>query len=71
MAQNGQKRIIFIIVSQVRMKVKEQGKQGKKHENGCVKGKHTNVYPYIHTPMDTEPYIHTDTHMHIYTLYII
>ena len=32
-AQNEQKRLIFIMVPQVRTKIKEKGKQKKKHEN--------------------------------------
>ena len=34
-AQNGQKRLIFIVVPQVRTKMREKGKREKKqHENG-------------------------------------
>ena len=33
-AKNGQKRRIFIVVPQVKTKMREKGKQGKKHENG-------------------------------------
>ena len=38
-AQNGKKRLIFIVVPQVRTKMREKGKEGKKHENGYVKRK--------------------------------
>ena len=45
----------------------------KKIEDGKVKEKHSNIYPYvyIHTPTDTQTYILADTDMHIYTLFII
>ena len=95
--QSRTKRLAFIVVPQDRTKMKETSKQTKKkkqtnkqtnkknkkkkHENGCVKGKHTNIYPsvYIHTPTDktytyrysvTKTYIHTDTHMHLYKSHI-
>ena len=32
-AQNRQKSLIFIVVPQVRTKMREEGKQEKKHEN--------------------------------------
>ena len=32
--KKGQKRRIFIVVPQVKTKMREKGKQGKKHENG-------------------------------------
>ena len=32
-AQNGQKLLIFIVVTKVRTNMREQGKRGKKHEN--------------------------------------
>ena len=90
-AQNEQKRLIFIVFPQVRTKVKEKGKREKnkqtnelktkqnikqnktKHENGCVKGNHTNIYPYlyIYTPTDIQTYINTDTHIHIHILCVI
>ena len=49
--QNGQKRLILIVVPQVRTKMREKGKREKNHENRKVKRKHTNIYPYV--------YIHT------------
>ena len=57
-AQNGQKRLIFIVVPQVKTKMREKGKRGKKnqqqqqHKNEYAKGKYTNIYAYvyIHTP---------------------
>ena len=50
---------------QVRTKMTEKGKQGKKHEKGKVKGKHTDIcsYLYAHPPTDTQVYINTDTHI--------
>ena len=39
LAKNGQKCLILIAVPQVRKKMREKGKWGKKHENGWVKGK--------------------------------
>ena len=33
-AQNEQKRLIFIVVLQFRTKMREKGKREKKHENG-------------------------------------
>ena len=33
-AQNGKKRLIFIVVPQVRTKMREKCKREKKHENG-------------------------------------
>ena len=42
-AQNGQKRLIFIVVPQFRTKKREKGKRKKKHVNGEVKAKHTNI----------------------------
>ena len=33
-AQNGQNRLIFIVVPQVRTKMRERSKREKKHEHG-------------------------------------
>ena len=66
-------KLTFVSVPKVRKKMKEKSKQEKKHENEYIKGKHTNIYPYvyIHTPMGIQIYIHTDTQMQIYKLFII
>ena len=52
--------------------MREKDKREKKYENGWVKGKHTNIYPYvyIHTPTGTQTYIHADAHVHTYMLII-
>ena len=46
-AQNGQKRLIFIVVPEVRTKMREKGKREKQqqqqHENEKVKGKYTAI----------------------------
>ena len=70
--QNGQKRLIFFVVSQVRTKIRVNEKTThQQHENELVKGKYTNIYAYVykHTPTDIQTYINTDTHIHINTCY--
>ena len=75
--QNGQKRLNFSVVPQVRTKMREKGKREKQqqqqHENKQVKGKYTNIYAYvyIHTFTDIQTYTNTDTHIHINTLCVI
>ena len=54
--QNGEKRLIFIVVPQVRTKLREKLNE-KQHE--VVKGKYANIYPHVQTPTDVETHIHT------------
>ena len=63
-AQNRQKCLIFIVVPPTRTKIREMGKQEKKHD---VLGKHTNIYQnvYIYTHPCTMKHITTNTHIHI------
>ena len=51
-AQNGQKRLIFILVPQVTEKMREKGK------SKMDKSKEKNIYPYV--------YIYTNTHLRTY-----
>ena len=57
--QNGQKRLIFIVVPQGRTKMLEKGK-GEKNVRMDKSKENTNIYPYV--------YIHTYGHnKYIYT----
>ena len=73
-AQNGKKRLIFIVVPQVRTTMKEMGKREKHTHMRMDKPKeNTNIYAskYIHTATDIKAYKNTDTHIHINTSYVI
>ena len=65
-AQNGQKRLIFIVIPQIRMKIREKGKRGK---NTRMDKSKENTLIYIHKDIYTHPqtykHINTDTHIHI------
>ena len=43
--------------------MKEKGKWEKKKRENAVKGKHTNIYPYV--------YIYTHPHVFAYTQYVL
>ena len=47
-AQNGQKRLIFIVVPQVKTKMREKGKQDKKKKTKKIQGKYTNIQRKIY-----------------------
>ena len=48
-AQNGQKRLIFIVVPQVKTKMREKGNQDKKKKKKKkIQGKHTNIQRKIY-----------------------
>ena len=58
-AQNGQKRLMFILVPQVRTKMREKFKREKKK---IVNKSKKNTLIYIHVNI----YTHSRTHKHIY-----
>ena len=64
--QNGQKRLIFIVIPQIRMKIREKGKRGKNTRMDKSKENTlTYIDKYIYTHPQTYKHINTDTHIHI------
>ena len=76
-AQNWKKRLIFIVVPQVRTNMREKIKRGQKQkymrrdnskETTLI---YISICIYAHTHGHINIYTHLDTHMHIYTSFII
>ena len=64
--QNGQKRLILIVIPQIRMKIREKGKRGKNTRMDKSKENTlTYIHKYIYTHPQTYKHINTDTHIHI------
>ena len=67
-AQNGQKRLIFTAVPQVRTKMREKGKRENNNNNNMRMNKSKeNALIYIHMYI----YTHTNGHIHINALCVI
>ena len=71
--QNGKKRLIFIVVPQVRTKMREKVKLGKKNLRMNKSKVYTLVFMhrYTYTHPRTFKHINTDTDIHINALFVI